>query len=132
MILIHSSGEMLGSTGLPNSLKDIKKTAVLYTGENIRNTATDNLFSFYIIYFLTHAVKIFDFKILSSGNRFINGCSAMHIFHQLPKFLFALLNRLLCPSALYNSSHALSDGVKQRSFFLQEGSFIAFRSLFEI
>jgi hypothetical protein len=46
----------------------------------------------------------------------------MHIFHEFPKFFFALPQGILRPLALYDSAHSLGDGVKQRSFFLQEGA----------
>ena len=40
----------------------------------------------------------------------------MHVFHKFPKFFFTLMQGILRPFALYNSSHSLSDGIAQDSF----------------
>jgi len=132
MILVNTAREIFRFTGLPNALKDIKDSKILYARENICNTAADYFFSIDIFYFFATSVKIFDLKIFSTGNSFINGYAAMHIFHKFPEFFFTLTQRILRPIALYNSSHSLSDGIEQRPLFFLERTLIAFRPLFKV
>ena len=79
----------------PNTLNDIKYAKILNARQHSGNLPADYFIAVDIVNFLAHTVKIFDFKIFPAGNSFINGDTAMHIFHKFPEFFFTLTQGIL-------------------------------------